>query len=405
MKLLRLWVLAAAAVLSATSALAADGTVVVGMTFSQTGPLNVDSRTQQRGAEMWRDEVNAAGGIKAGGKTYDVKFISYDDQSASDRVPELYSRLIVQDKVQFLFGPYSSAMTAPAVATCERYGRIMLNTGGSDTAPYAHGTKYQFQLPAPAERYLASAVLALSTKNPNAKIAIAYADDPFSRLVVGTVARMADMTGLKVVIDKSYPASTVDFAPIVGKIAASGADAFLGGGHYADGAALARQLYAAKANLKWVSILVAPADAKFGALGPAALGITVPSQWEPQEAFRPQFGPTSGQFVERYQAKFDAVPDYHAASGYAGGMILQHAIEQAGSTDPRKVLAALNALDVTIFFGHIKFSSDPIRHGTQIAHDMVLAQWQMTNGELGRQVVWPPAAQSADLLYPIPPAR
>ena len=115
------------------------------------------SQTQQHGAELWRDEVNAAGGIKAGGKTYEVKFISYDDQSRSELVKALYTRLIVQDKVQFLFGPYSSVMTAPAVATCEQYGKIMLNTGGSDTAPYAHGTKYQFQLPAPAECYLASA--------------------------------------------------------------------------------------------------------------------------------------------------------------------------------------------------------------------------------------------------------
>jgi branched-chain amino acid transport system substrate-binding protein len=400
-----LLMLAASAAIAATPALAADSTVVIGMTFSQTGPFNVDSQTQLRGAELWRDEINAAGGIKAGGKTYAVKFISYDDQSRSELVKALYTRLIVQDKVQFLFGPYSSVMTAPAVATCEQYGKTMLNTGGSDTAPYAHGTKYQFQLPAPAERYLASAVLALATKNPHAKMAIAYADDPFSRLVVGTVAREADMTGLKVVMDEPYAAATTDFAPIVDKIVASGADAFLGGGHYADGAALARQLYAAKANLKWESILVAPADAKFAALGPAALGVTVPSQWEPQESFMPQFGPTSGQFVERYQAKYHAVPDYHAASGYAGGMVLQHAIEQAGSADPQNVLVALTALDSTIFFGHIRFSSDPLRHGIQIAHDMVLAQWQMVKGQLARQVVWPTAAQSADLLYPIPPAR
>ena len=101
----RLLMLAAAAAIVATPASAADGTVVIGMTFSQTGPLNVDSQTQQHGAELWRDEVNAAGGIKAGGKTYEVKFISDDDQSRSELVKALYTRLIVQDKVQFLFGP------------------------------------------------------------------------------------------------------------------------------------------------------------------------------------------------------------------------------------------------------------------------------------------------------------
>ena len=83
------------------------------------------------------------------------------------------------------------------------------------------------------------------------------------------------------------------------------------------------------------------------------------------------------------------------------GVILQHAIEQASSIDPEKVTAALNATDVTTFFGHVKFVTDPGHHGLQDAHEMVLAQWQKVDGKLGRQVVWPLEAQSADLIYPI----
>jgi len=76
-------------------------------------------------------------------------------------------------------------------------------------------------------------------------------------------------------------------------------------------------------------------------------------------------------------------------------------IEQAGSLDPEKVTAALNATDITTFFGHVKFATDVGHHGLQVAHEMVLAQWQMENGKLARQVVWPTAAQSAPLQYPI----
>jgi hypothetical protein len=65
------------------------------------------------------------------------------------------------------------------------------------------------------------------------------------------------------------------------------------------------------------------------------------------------------------------------------------------------VTAALNAIDVTTFFGHVKFSTDPASHGLQAAHQMVLAQWQSANGKPGRQVVWPTEAQSANLIYPI----
>ncbi len=107
----RLCLLAAAATLFAAPAFAQNNstdTITIGFTDSQTGPLNVNSLGQQRGYEFWRDEVNAAGGIKAGGKSYKVKFVTYDDQSVGGRVQQLYTRLINQDKANFLFSPYSS---------------------------------------------------------------------------------------------------------------------------------------------------------------------------------------------------------------------------------------------------------------------------------------------------------
>jgi len=397
----RLCLLAAAATLFAAPAFAQDNTITVGFTDSQTGPLNVDSLGQQRGYEFWRDEVNAAGGIKAGGKSYQVKFVTYDDQSVGGRVQQLYTRLINQDKADFLFSPYSSGLTAPAAVISEQYGKIMIDSGGAEEKPFELGNKYLFMVITSAGHYLSGAIEALKAKNPNAKIAMVYSDDPFSKTVLAAAAAQAKDAGLDVVMNESYSPSTTDFGPIVNKIISSNADAFMGGGHYSDGATLARQMHDQKANMKWVSILVAPADDKFGELGPAALGVTVPSQWELQVNYKPQFGPTTAEFAKAFQDKFHAKADYHAASGYTSGVVLQHAIEQAGSIDPEKVTAALNATDITTFFGHVKFLTDPGHHGLQAAHQMVLAQWQNVNGKLGRQVVWPEAAQSAPLLYPI----
>ncbi len=397
----RLCLLAAAATLFAAPAFAQDNTITVGFTNSQTGPLNVDSLGQQRGYEFWRDEVNAAGGIKAGGKSYQVKFVTYDDQSVGGRVQQLYTRLINQDKADFLFSPYSSGLTAPAAVISEQYSKIMINSGGAEEKPFELGNKYLFMVITSAGHYLSGAIEALKAKNPNAKIAMVYSDDPFSKTVLAAAAAQAKDAGLNVVMNESYSPSTTDFGPIVNKIISSNADAFMGGGHYSDGATLARQMHDQKANMKWVSILVAPADDKFGELGPAALGVTVPSQWELQVNYKPQFGPTTAEFAKAFQEKFHAKADYHAASGYTSGVVLQHAIEQAGSIDPEKVTAALNATDITTFFGHVKFLTDPGHHGLQAAHQMVLAQWQNVNGKLGRQVVWPEAAQSAPLIYPI----
>jgi branched-chain amino acid transport system substrate-binding protein len=379
----------------------AEDTITIGFTASQTGPLNVDSLGQQRGYEFWRDEVNAAGGIKAGGKSYQVKFVSYDDQSVGGRVQQLYTRLVNQDRAQFLFGPYSSGLTAPAAVISEQYGKIMVISGGAEEKPFQLGNKYLFMVITSATHYLSGAVEALKSKNPHAKIAIVYSDDPFSKTVLNAAKQQAEAAGLQVVMDESYAPSTTDFGPIVNKIISSNADAFLGGGHYSDGATLARQMYDQKANMKYVSILVAPGDDKFAELGPGAMGVTVPSQWEVQVSYKPQFGPTTEQFAKAFQDKYNAKADYHAASGYTSGAILQHAIEQANSIEPDKVAAALNATDVTTFFGHIKFATDPGHHGLQAAHEMVLAQWQKVNGKPGRQVVWPETAKSADLIYPL----
>jgi branched-chain amino acid transport system substrate-binding protein len=393
---------AAAAVLAVAPAAYAQDTITVGMTLSQTGSLNVDSLAQQRGADMWREQVNAAGGIKVGGKSYMVKFVTYDDQSQGSRVQQLYTRLIIQDHANFLFGPYSSGLVATAAVISEQYGKIMIITGGAEPKTYELGNKYLFQAITPAGGYLANAIDALASKDPHAKIAFVYSDDPFSKAVIAATEGDAKKAGMSVVMDESYGPSTTDFGPVINKIISSGADAFLGGGHYPDSATLARQLYDQKANMKWESLLVAPGDEKFASLGAAALGVTTGSQWELSETYKPQFGPTGAEFAKEFKAKFNIDADYHSASGYTAGMVLQHGIEMAQSVDPEKVAAALNKLDVTTFFGHIKFATDPQHHGLQVAHQMVLAQWLMKGGKLEREVVWPKAAASDPLLFPIP---
>lgn len=401
------YALLTAATLTAAPALAAGtGTVTIGFTDSQTGALNVDSKGQTRGYDLWRDTVNANGGIKVGSKHYKVKFVSYDDQSVGGRVQQLYTRLINHDKAQFLFSPYSSGMTAPATVVTEEYGKIMLNSGGAEEKPFEQGNKYLFMVITSASHYLSGAIDALKVKDPHAKVAIVYSDDPFSKAVATAAIKQAKEAGLNVVMSTSYDPSTTDFGPIVNKIVSSGADAFLGGGHYADGATLARQMHEQKANMKYVSILVAPSDNKFATLGAAALGVTFPSQWEPGVAYKPQFGPTVPEFIKSFEAKYHMVPDYHAASGYAAGLILQHAIETAGSLDTKKVAAALNKMDVTTFFGPMKVDTDPAHHGLQVGHTMVLGQWQKgKDGKFVKQIVWPAKAASAKMLYPIPAAN
>jgi len=116
--------------------------------------------------------------------------------------------------------------------------------------------------------------------------------------------------------------------------------------------------------------------------------------------YKPDFGPTPAEFAKRFQAKFNMAPGYHAAGGYAGGMLFQRAIERAGSIEPDKVAAELNKMKVTTLWGATQFSTDPKSHGLQLAHQMVLTQWQMKDGKLVKEVIWPTAAATSPIAFP-----
>jgi ABC-type branched-subunit amino acid transport system substrate-binding protein len=160
-----------------------------------------------------------------------------------------------------------------------------------------------------------------------------------------------------------------------------------------------------------VTLLVAPPEPKFSELGDAALGIVGPSQWEPlavfdqaaaQKAGLDWFGTSSADFTAAYKAAYNEDPSYHAAGGYAAGLLLQHAIEKAGSLDTQAVKTALDNTDALTFFGHVKFDTSAEKHGLQIGHSMVYIQWQKdSSGNLVKQVVWPAEGATAKVVYPI----
>jgi branched-chain amino acid transport system substrate-binding protein len=377
-------------------------TLAIGFTTSETGKLNADSKPQLRGFELWRDQVNAAGGIKIGDDHYKVALKYYDDQSSAGRVQQLYSRLILQDNADFLFSPYSSGLTATAAVVSEQLGKVMITTGAAEGKTYKLGNKDLFQIYTPADKYLKSALDVIKAEDPSAKIALVYSNDGFSTAVAEGATAAAKAMGLNIVLDESYASDTTDFGPIINKVVASGANVLIGGGHYADGSTLARQIHDKKVDLRFISLLVAPDIPEFADLGEAALRVTVPSQWEPSVTYKPDFGPTPDAFTKAFEDRFHIRPGYHAAGGYAAGLVLQHAVEQAGAIETDAVAEALDGTDATTFYGHIRFATGAADHGLQIGHDMVLAQWQKgTDGKLRSQVVWPAEAKTAPILYPL----
>lgn len=396
----------------AGAASAGGGTkaMVIGFTTSQTGAYNVESTRQQHGLQLWIDDVNKAGGIKlADGTAVTFTAKTYDDESKSDRVQELYTKLINDDKADFLISPYSSGLADTSAVIAEQYGKVLITTGAASDATYKKGYTHVYQTYTPASRYLTGAADLLKKLDGNAKtIAIVHENDKFSTDVATALNDYATKQGYTIAVNEGYDSGTTDFAAFVNKVVA--ADAVMGGGHFADTSTFAKQLHDKGVKAKMIALLVAPAEPKFADIGDAATGVIGPSQWESTVKFSEDaaksagvtwLGPTVADFVSRYKAAYNEDPSYHSAGGYAAGLILQAAIAAAGSTDPEKISSAVAGLDLETFFGRTKFDTSAEAHGLQVAHEMVYVQWQGSSGSLGKQVVWPEAAKTAEAVYPI----
>jgi branched-chain amino acid transport system substrate-binding protein len=390
----------------------AEQTIVIGFTSSLTGSQEVSSKRQVNGFNLWMEQLNTSGGLELADGTI-VKFAArtYDDESNKERVQELYTRLITEDDADFLISPYSSGLAAAAAIIAEQNDRIMITAGAAEDDAYKQGYSNIFQLYTPGSLYLISTVDMLKTLDPDAKIAIVHENDKFSTSVVAGLKPYLESQGFAIVLEEGYASDATDFGPVITKLAESGATVLLGGGHYPDGSTFARQLFERQIGLDFVSLLVAPADSKFPELGDAALGIATSSQWELKATHTEAeaaalgiewYGPSGNEFAAAYEAAYGDKPTYHAAGGYAAGLVLQKAMLAAGSTDPAKVKAALEAMNIFTFYGGVQFDTSAEAHGLQISHEMVVAQWQHDDaGELVRHVIWPADVATADPLFPI----
>ncbi|GAB6888672.1 amino acid ABC transporter substrate-binding protein [Desulfothermus okinawensis JCM 13304] len=389
----------------------AKSKIIIGFTTSQTGKLNAESKEQFNGLELWKKYVNKNGGIyvKNLHRKFPVEFRYYDDESSKDRVQQLYVRLINQDKADFLVSPYSSGLTASSAIIAEQYEKVMLATGAASDSIFSKGYSHVFQIYTPASRYLTGALDLLKTTDPKAKkIAIIFEQSNFAKAVATAAKNYAEKLGYKVVIFESYGKGTTDFTSFLNKIAEKKPDAIIGGGHFADGETFAKQIFEQKIQVKLVSLLVAPAVPKFAEIGKAALYVTAPSQWEPKAKFTKNtakklgikwYGVSGDWFIKNYAKLYGETPGYHAAGGFAAGLVLQKAIEDAGCLKSSKVIGALEKMDIMTFYGRIKFDRGDY-YGRQIGHEMVYLQWQNKGGKLVKQVIWPKGAESANLIYP-----
>ncbi|RJQ25206.1 MAG: branched-chain amino acid ABC transporter substrate-binding protein [Peptococcaceae bacterium] len=380
--------------------------IVIGAPLSLSGKYAKEGQMALWGAkavEKWLNEAN--GGVSLNGRKIPVEFRYYDDESKKESVQSLVERLITVDKVDFLISPYSSDLALASAPLADSRQKVMITHGAATDRVYQQGYKYITQVYTPGSRYQTGFLDMVKNKDPEAKrVAFIYEDDEFSRSVINGARDYANKQGFEVVFDKTYPPKPTDLSPLIQELKAKNPDVIIGGGHFADGQLLTEQLASLEANVKAISINVAPAIPDYyKALGAKAEGIMCPGQWERGVKYSPQaageagvewFGPSQEEFLSLFSGVASQQPSYHAAGAGACLLIYAKTIEKAQSLNPDKIREELGKLKMMTFFGTWTIDET----GKQTGHNMVITQWQ--GGE--NMVVWPPEAAVAKLYYPLP---
>ena len=368
---------AALAVSLATPAMArVDGdTITLGSSISLTGKYATNGLHTQRGYDYAVKVINEAGGVKVGGKSYKLAVKYYDDESTPARGAQLAERLIQQDGVEYMLGPYSSGMTKAIAPVSEKFGVPMVEAEGASRSLFTQGYKYLFAVLSTSEQYLATAIDFAAEKSSDPKsvrIALAFEGDPFSMDVRAGVMDKINEYGMKVVIDDQLPADLSDMSTTLTKVKALKPDALIISGHSKGAATAARQIDEMKVNVPMIALTHCEAAKVQEKFPKTSNGFLCPTQWvETLSKSDPMFGSAAdwnAGFKADYPS-YTSVP-YQSAQASAAVYVFKEAFEAANSFNKDKLRDAISAVEMETFYGDIKFSAQ----GNNIAKPMFMRQ-------------------------------
>lgn len=376
-----------------------DGdTITLGAAVSLTGKYSTNGKHTKNGYDLGVKIINQAGGITVNGKKYKVAIKYYDDESTPARGAQLAERLINQDGIKYLLGPYGSGLTKAMAPVTEKYQVPMVEANGASLSLFNKGYKYLFAMLSTTEQYLQSAVALAAdvAKDPKkVRIAGAFENDPFSQDIRAGVFADAKKRGMKTVIDDKLPPDLNDMSATLTKAKALRPDLLVVSGH-AKGAALAvRQVSDMKVNIPMLAATHCDSADIIGKFGKAAEYTLCASQWDRSLSYKDKYFGSAEEFAQTFEKEYSYAPPYQAAESAAAVLVFKDAFERAGKLDTKSVRDAIAATDMQTFYGNVKFDAT----GKNIAKPMVL--YQVQDGEY--KVVAPTKWASSKLRWPTPP--
>src|SRR2546430_16099713 len=335
----------------------AQGPVRIGASLSLTGTYAKLGKNQQEGYQLCQKDLNAKGGL-LGRK---VEFVVYDDQSLPPTGVRLYEKLITEDKVDAVMGPYSSPITEAVVNVTEKYKKIMVTPLAATTSIFRKEPrrKYIVMVLSPAEVYL-EGLVDMGTKRGLKTVAVVNEDTLFSKAAASGAVELAKKKGMQVVFQEAYPKGNTDFSALLTKVKALTPDVLAAATYFDDAVALTRQMRELDINPKAYGVTVGGDLPEFyDTLKTNAEYVYGATQCAPVLPY-----PNYTEFFEAYKKEFGHEPSYHSASGYAGCLISAEAVQRAGTLDADRVREQLLKLEMRTVFGEYKVDAD----GFQAAH-------------------------------------
>jgi branched-chain amino acid transport system substrate-binding protein len=366
----------------------AQAPIKIGASLSLTGTYAKLGKNQHEGYQLCQKDVNAKGGL-LGRK---IELVVYDDQSMPATAVRLYEKLITEDKVDGVMGPYSSPVTEAVANVTEKYKKVMVSPLAATTSIFKKTPRrqYIFMVISPAEVYL-EGLVDMAAKRGLKTVAVVNEDTLFSKAAASGAVELAKKKGLQVVYQEAYPKGNTDFSALLTKVKAANPDVIAAATYFDDAVALTRQMRELSVNPKMYGVTVGGDLPEFyDTLKQNAEFIYGATQWESTLPY-----PGNQEFFDTYKKEFGHEPSYHSAAGYAGCVIYVEAAKRAGSLDADKVREQLLKLETKTAFGEYKVDAD----GFQLAHKMVMFQWQ---GEK-KVIVWPDDLAKGKPKFPTPP--
>ncbi|MEQ8283316.1 MAG: amino acid ABC transporter substrate-binding protein [Parvibaculum sp.] len=386
------------ALLMGPAAAEEPGVVRLGAAVSLTGKYSSNGAFTRKGYDLAVQKINEAGGVTVAGKPYLLQIIYYDDESTPARGAQLVERLIQQDKVQYVLGPYSSGLTEAIAPVTEKYGVPMVEANGAAISLFRKGYRYLFAVLSTTDEYLRGAVdiaARLSDDPSKLRVAMAFENDPFSQDVRDGV--LADMKrhGMKVVVDDKLPPELNDMSATLSKVRALRPDLMLISGHDKGASLAIRQLADQRVNLPMLALTHCDSARIAENFGPAAEYALCAAQWASTLTYEDDLFGSASDYARLYEETYGEAAPYQAAESSAAVQVYADAFERAKSLSPEDVRDALAETRMMTFYGRIEFDET----GKNIAKPTVL--FQVQDGKY--VVVYPEEFAEAKIRWPTPP--